>query len=61
MSTDSSYETTIIGGGIVGICCGLALVEAGMRVLLIDKNDPGQGASYGNAGVISPWSIVPQS
>ncbi|MCP4981581.1 MAG: FAD-dependent oxidoreductase, partial [Gammaproteobacteria bacterium] len=47
--------------GIVGICCGLALVEAGMRVLLIDKNDPGQGASYGNAGVISPWSIVPQS
>ncbi len=61
MSTDSSYETTIIGGGIVGICCGLALVEAGMRVLLIDKNDPGQGASYGNAGIVSPWSLVPQS
>jgi len=30
-------------------------------VLLVDRDEPGQGASYGNAGIISPWSIVPQS
>ena len=52
---------SVLGGGIVGICSALALTEAGCRVVLIDKQQPGQGASYGNAGVISPWSVVPQS
>lgn len=52
---------TVIGGGIVGICTALSLVERGARVRLIDRDEPGQGASYGNAGVISPWSVVPNS
>ena len=55
------YDVAIVGGGIVGICTALSLVERGRRVVLIDQNEPGQGASYGNAGVISPWSIVPQA
>lgn len=54
-------EVTILGAGIVGICTGLSLIERGVRVRLIDRNDPGQATSFGNAGVISPWSIVPQS
>lgn len=58
-----AIEKTVIvlGGGIVGICSALALMEGGLKVVLIDKQEPGQGASYGNAGVISPWSVVPQS
>ncbi|WP_298921834.1 FAD-dependent oxidoreductase [uncultured Roseobacter sp.] len=52
---------TIIGAGIVGICCALSLQERGQRVRLIDRGAPGQEASFGNAGVISPWSIVPQA
>ncbi len=27
---------------------------------MIDREQPAQGASSGNAGVISPWSVVPQ-
>ncbi len=54
-------EVTILGAGIVGICCALSLAERGARVRLIDKGEPGQETSYGNAGVISPWSIIPQS
>ena len=53
--------TLVVGAGIVGICCALSLLEKGERVTLIDRDAPGQGASYGNAGVISPWSNVPQS
>lgn len=53
--------TIIVGAGIVGICCGLSLLEKGESVTMIDRDAPGQGASYGNAGVISPWSNVPQS
>ncbi|MEH6631039.1 MAG: FAD-binding oxidoreductase [Halopseudomonas aestusnigri] len=54
-------NVTVIGAGIVGICSALSLAQAGARVRLIDRDLPGQGASFGNAGVISPWSIIPQS
>lgn len=56
-----SAKITIIGAGIVGICSALALTERGFKVHLIDRDPPASGASYGNAGVISPWSCVPQS
>lgn len=54
-------DVTVLGAGIVGICSALALSERGLRVRLIDRDAPGQATSSGNAGVISPWSIVPQS
>jgi len=61
MSRLNDPKTTIVGAGIVGICTALALAKEGVDVRLIDRDEPGQGASYGNAGVISPWSVVPQS
>lgn len=54
-------DVTIIGAGIVGICCALSLQERGLSVRLIDPGAPGQETSFGNAGVISPWSIIPQA
>ncbi|NKB76326.1 MAG: FAD-dependent oxidoreductase [Gammaproteobacteria bacterium] len=54
-------KVAVLGGGIVGVCSALALAESGVNVCLIDANKPGQGASRGNAGVVSPWSVVPQS
>ncbi len=56
-----SSSVTILGAGMVGICCALSLAERGVSVRLIDRGDPGQETSYGNAGVISPWSIIPQA
>ncbi|MEO1159402.1 MAG: FAD-dependent oxidoreductase [Pseudomonadota bacterium] len=53
-------EVTVLGAGIVGVCCALSLQEKGYAVTLIDRQPPGEAASYGNAGVISPWSCVPQ-
>ncbi|MEP3053210.1 FAD-dependent oxidoreductase [Ascidiaceihabitans sp.] len=52
---------TILGAGIVGICSALSLQDRGVRVRLIDRGAPGQETSYGNAGIISPWSIVAQA
>ena len=51
----------ILGAGIVGICSALSLLERGYAVELIDRSAPGSGASSGNAGVVSPWSCIPQS
>lgn len=54
-------DVIVAGAGIVGICTALALLESGLRVRLIDRDAPGQATSAGNAGIVSPWSIVPQS
>jgi D-amino-acid dehydrogenase len=60
-SADVAREVVVLGAGLVGICTSLALREHGHAVVLIDRDEPGQGASMGNAGVISPWSCIPQS
>ena len=54
-------RAVIVGAGIVGICTAISLLEKGFDVLLIDRNEPAEGASHGNAGVVSPWTCVPQS
>ncbi len=54
-------DVAVLGAGIVGICTALSLAERGVAVRVIDRSEPGQETSYGNAGVISPWSIIPQS
>ncbi|MGB0506515.1 MAG: NAD(P)/FAD-dependent oxidoreductase [Pikeienuella sp.] len=56
-----SPDITVLGAGIVGICTAIALAEKGLRVTLVDRDAPGQATSYGNAGIVSPWSIIPQS
>ncbi|MGR3570716.1 NAD(P)/FAD-dependent oxidoreductase [Brevirhabdus sp.] len=58
---NAQRPVTIIGAGIVGICCALSLRARGIPVRLIDRGAPGQETSFGNAGVISPLSIVPQA
>lgn len=54
-------DVTIIGAGAVGIASALSILETGLSVELIDRDEPAAGASHGNAGVVSPWTCVPQS
>jgi len=54
-------KTVVLGAGLVGICTSLSLAERGVAVDLIDRGPAGQETSSGNAGVISPWSIIPQA
>jgi len=61
MPKAESKEAFVIGAGLVGICTALALQEKGFAVSLIDRDGAAEGTSFGNAGVISPWSCVPQS
>jgi D-amino-acid dehydrogenase len=49
----------VVGAGIVGVCCALYLLRAGCRVTLIDRNAPGSGCSFGNAGLIQTGACVP--
>ncbi len=52
-------STVVIGAGIVGVSTAIWLRRAGMDVVLVDRGAPGQGTSYGNAGVLANCSMVP--
>jgi D-amino-acid dehydrogenase len=54
-------EVTIIGAGIIGMATALSLRREGHAVTVIDMAGPGEGASKGNAGCVSPASCVPLS
>ncbi len=49
----------IIGGGIVGLCSAYFLHKEGHNVTLLDKSDISSGASFVNAGYITPSHIIP--
>lgn len=52
-------EIAVIGAGVVGMTTALQLAREGREVLLIDPDDPGMGASYGNAGTIADYAVLP--
>lgn len=51
--------TLVIGGGVVGKACALALRRAGEAVSLLDPQSPSRPASYGNAGHIAVEQVEP--
>lgn len=51
----------IIGGGIVGLSTAYFLQKEGHRVTVIDKSDLTTGASFVNAGYITPSHIIPMA
>lgn len=54
-----SRHVVIIGAGIVGVSTGIWLRRMGQRVTLVDRQAPGQGASYGNAGLLAACAMIP--
>jgi len=49
----------VIGAGIQGVCISLSLIKKGHKVTMFDRGEPGNSASYGNAGHFSPYASVP--
>ena len=49
-----SFDVAIIGGGIIGVSCALALAEERQRVVIFDRRTPGREASYAAGGMLSP-------
>ncbi len=56
---DATPPVIVIGAGIVGVSTAIWLRRDGADVTLIDRSDPGEGASWGNGGVLASCSIVP--
>jgi D-amino-acid dehydrogenase len=54
-----SKEVIVIGGGIIGLCSAYYLNKEGHQVIIVDQSNMNAGASYVNAGYLSPSHIIP--
>ena len=54
-------QSNLVGAGIVGLAVALSLQQSGRRVRLFDRGAPDEDTSFGNAGIVSFASIVPEA
>jgi D-amino-acid dehydrogenase len=56
-----SKRIGVIGAGIIGVAVASALQREGHAVFVIDPEEPGRGASFGNAGLFGTSSVAPMA
>jgi glycine oxidase len=49
-----SFDVAIAGGGLIGASIAFELAQAGLRVGIFDRQQPGGEASWAAAGILSP-------
>src|SRR5262245_56618978 len=59
MGDNRDVDIAIVGAGVIGLAIALHLLDDGHEVLLIDPNEPGSGASFGNAATIASYACAP--
>ncbi len=52
-------DVIVCGAGIVGVSVALQLQRRGHQVVLVDRQGPGEGTSFGNAGLIQREAVFP--
>ena len=59
MAVSAARRVGVIGAGMVGVCAASWLQRDGQSVFLIEPGNPGEGASFGNAGCFNGSSVTP--
>ncbi len=52
-------DVLILGGGVIGLSCAVALLDAGRGVRVLEAGKTGCGSSHGNCGTITPSHAPP--
>ena len=50
----SSFDVAVIGGGVVGLAVGWRAAGRGLRVVVLERGEPGHGSSWVAAGMLAP-------
>jgi D-amino-acid dehydrogenase len=61
MAANGARRVAVIGAGIVGVCAANWLQRDGHSVFLVEPGNPGEGASFGNAGCFNGSSVTPMA
>ncbi|MGL6211406.1 MAG: NAD(P)/FAD-dependent oxidoreductase, partial [Paracoccaceae bacterium] len=59
MTLPRSTDIAILGAGVIGLAIAERLIAEGREVVLVDPGVPGMGASFGNAGTIADYAVMP--
>jgi glycine oxidase len=57
----SAFDVAIIGGGLIGGSIAFELSAENLRVVILDRQEPGQEASWAAAGMLSPGPDSPEA
>jgi glycine oxidase len=50
----TAYDVAVVGAGVIGLACAWRAAEAGLSVIVLDRDQPGAGASGVAAGMLAP-------
>jgi D-amino-acid dehydrogenase len=59
LKPEGADTVLVIGGGVIGLGCAMRIAREGRRVTLVDRDGPGRGTSFGNAGHIATEQVFP--
>jgi glycine oxidase len=51
---ERAYDLVVVGAGVIGLSCAWRCAQAGMSVLVVERDEPGAGASGVAAGMLAP-------
>ena len=51
-------SVVVVGGGVIGVCSAYFLAKRGVAVTVLERGELCRGASFGNAGGITPGHQV---
>jgi len=54
LSEKRDFDVVVVGGGVIGLACAWRAAQAGARVAVIERDEPGAGATRVAAGMLAP-------
>jgi len=54
LSEKRSFDVAVVGGGVIGLACAWRLAQGGAEVAVLERGEPGGGASRVAAGMLAP-------
>ncbi|MGN6276338.1 MAG: FAD-dependent oxidoreductase [Solirubrobacterales bacterium] len=54
MTEKRSFDVVVVGGGVIGLSCAWRAAQRGARVAVLERREPGCGATRVAAGMLAP-------
>jgi glycine oxidase len=54
VSEKRNFDVVVVGGGVIGLSCAWRLARRGARVAVLERGEPGAGATRVAAGMLAP-------